>query len=226
MEQDDTSRLTKAKELVTQLQERLTSTADPASLSHKSKLPFKVMSHREPLLYRMTELAELACHLYEVKKLVSAFILTRSAMETAAMLFFLQKKIRAVVDSGDVAHVDQSLMKMLFGSKDNKGPLEGYNILTAIECVDKEMPHFSESYASLSEFAHPNWSGTKGAYAKYDKEKVWLDLGSDVGEIPPLIGLNPLIGSLEMFKLSYDWIGQLALQFIVICDKNIAQKSS
>lgn len=215
-----------AKRLVLAFKDNLPKRVDPASLTLNSKLPFKAVSLREVILYRMTELGEVAIELFEKKKMVSAFIIVRAASETVAMLYWLHKKMKNVVVNQKVGDIDDFLMKVSFGRKDDKELPEPYNILTAIKHIDKEFKGFEGAYNSLSEFAHPNWSGCSGSYSRINKKNVWLDLGTEVREVPLDIGLSPLIGALEIFYVYYAKIGDLIPDFIKICDDDIARKQT
>ncbi len=225
-EQDELTFLGDAKKLVAEFKQNLPQKVDPASLTLNSKLPFKAMSLREVLLYRMTELTEEAYRLYEAKKNVAAILLTRSALETAAMLYWLHMEISGVVDRSETGSIDQYLMKALFGSKDGKGPVEAHNVLTAIQHLDRKHEKFRTYYDTLSEYAHPNWCGTSGPYSEIDMEKVVLNLGENIRAIPTLTGLVPLVASLEVFKHYYNDIAELMPKFIHVCDEQIDKNST
>lgn len=64
-----------------------------ASLSLNSKLPYKATSFRELLIHRVSDIADTAVELYETKRLVPAFIMTRALIETTAMLYWLHLEI-------------------------------------------------------------------------------------------------------------------------------------
>ena len=76
MEQDESTLVGRAKELVAEFQGDLTSRVDRASISLKAKIPLKALALREALMYRMTDVAEGACQLYEMSS--SNLIMTRT----------------------------------------------------------------------------------------------------------------------------------------------------
>ena len=213
--------LSHSKRLVKEFKLKLPKKVYAADLSVKSKIPFKAVPLREVLLYRVTELAEVACMLYEQNTIVSAFIMTRCVMETVAMLYWLYSRIDQVVQSNDLGDLDAFLMRAMFGWRDGSMPAKAFNVLTAIDQMDKEFPSYRALYDSLSEFIHPNWSGVHGAYAKTDKENFSEDLGPEVTELPLPIGLIPLRASLEAFKFYYDKLSAMFPSFIKICDADI-----
>lgn len=85
----NTNELAEAKALVQVLESWLPSSVKASELGPRSNLPYKAISLREPLLYRIVELGKATCRLYEDNMLVSAFTLTRSTLETSAMLYWL-----------------------------------------------------------------------------------------------------------------------------------------
>ena len=222
MEQEEATYFSRAKELVAELQGRLPTRVDLASTSLKSKVPMKAVALREALMYRLTELAEGACQLYEAGKFVPSIVLIRSACETAAMLFSLHKRIKDALSQDQVDDdFDAFLMRATFGAKDGQGPLEAYQILKAIDHVDRELKDFRKMYDMLSEFTHPNWSGTTGPYSKFNEEKVWIDFGRNILPIPYLTILLPLVGSLEMFIRFYSKITELMPALILKCEARV-----
>ena len=221
---DERKDIDRAKALISEFKIILPKRVDPATITLKSKIPYKAASLRELIFHRLAELGESAIELYEKKRIVSAFIITRAIMETTALLYWLHKRLKRVIDNNDIEDIDDFLRKILFGWKGNKDLKEPYNILTAVDHLNKNIPYYRRSFDLLFEFTHPNYCGVHGAYGKIDKNKIWLDLGSDKRDVPIIIGLSPLVGSLEIFKYYYDDINDLLPKFTEICDKAIDQR--
>lgn len=217
--------LTKAKQLSRQLSSNLPKKIKAASLSHYSKLPFKAFSLREALIHRIAELSEVAVELFESEKLVSAIIMTRAVYETTSVLYWLYKRLKQVCATKELGNIDEFFMKYLFGSKNGEGPLESYNILTAIDHTDKDFKGYRNAYDSLSEFAHPNWSGLSGAYSKLNRKKIYLELGKDAGNVPLSVALPLLVGALTLFIYCYNEMETYLLEFNKFCDRK-HQKSN
>ena len=222
MNPKDTEDLEEAKDFVKEFKNRLPSKVDQDELGCRSKLPWKALSIRDPLLYRIIELADAACRLYEANLLASAFTLTRSAFETAAMLHWLYKQMDKAVKSRRVGKdLDEVLMRALLGRKDRH--IQPINVLTFIHHLDKQFKGMGESYAALSEYAHPNWFGVMSLYGKPDPEKKgrclnlhWPELGTRAGE-----GLPLLCAALVLFKFCYDQTSNILPAFIQVCDDNL-----
>lgn len=194
--------LKEAEELQKQLAKNLPSRVSRESISNTSKTALKAHVIRASLFHRITELAEVAIDLYRQDRLIAAFIITRSAFETAALTHHTYKHIEKVVETGKIGDIDETLMKVLFGERLPESECEAVNILTAINKLDKEIPGMRNLYNGLCEFAHPNWSGAMGAYAKDDQGPFTLDFDQKHENIPPEAGLQALIAALETFKHS------------------------
>lgn len=188
-----------------------------AGLTLNSKLPFKTTSLREALAHRVAELSMVAVDLYECRKLVPAFVITRAVVETVAMTYWLHQRVGEFLQSKDVNCLDEFLTKAMLGSRDGITSLESYNVLTAVDKMDKEWNGFRKMYDWLCEFTHPNWSGTMGAYGRMDREAFALSLGSENGRAPIVLGLAPFVASLELFEHYYndlaDQLGNLNTYF-------------
>ena len=88
------------------LQANLPKRVDPASVSLKAKIPFKALLFREALIWRFTELCRCALAHFNKENLAAATIVTRAALETVAALWYLNRKIKAVVDTKTVGEID------------------------------------------------------------------------------------------------------------------------
>ena|GEM_PF-902338 len=207
------------KALIYEFKSNLPNRVDPASLTWTSKIPWKAVNLRETLLYRITELAESAIDLYEKKnRMISAFIITRAVHETTALFYSFYTKLKQITGEQSLGDFDDFLMKLLFGFKNDKEFPTAINILNAVDKLNKQIDSFRYIYDRLSEFCHPNYSGVFGAYAKINKETGWVDFGTDVEKMSPMIGLHPLVASLNVFKYYYNESTELIPTLIEICE--------
>lgn len=152
------------------LETRLPEVINREHVSDISKTALKAYLIRASLLYRYYDLGKNSERLSKEGAVISALILTRAAFETAALLYYTYSKIDAAVKTGDMREIDDILMRIMFGEKQQDANISAVNILTVIDLLDKEMeklgvPHVRALYDGLCEFAHPNLSGTFGAYA-------------------------------------------------------------
>ena len=225
--EDSKLMLDQAKSYVKGLRMGLVSRTDPAQVSVIAKIPYKALEIREALLYRATDLADAACLLFEKENLVSAACITRGFQETLAVLFFVNRKVKKTIEDKDVQHLDEVLMKVLMGSKNNPDMPDPVNILTMIDRVDKEISKFRAVYDNLSELSHPNWAGTLGVYTKINKERVWTDLGRNIrlGQSTKAQIVITLYAGLELIVHIYNEFADFLPDLVKICEDKLQLKS-
>lgn len=205
----DSERLALAKQFASTIRNCLPKELHARSFTLKSKLPYKASSFREVLIHRVSDLADVAVDLYESNRLVPAFVITRAVVETTAVVYWLHQKSQEFIEKQDENTFDEFLMKGMLGSKDKTTKYESYNVLTAVDHLDKEFPGLRDMYNTLCEFTHPNWSGVMGSYSIVEKEKYLLHLGKGHHEPPLAFGLAPLIGGLSMFQHYYNELAEV-----------------
>ena len=202
--------------------DNLPKVVDPASISLSAKIPFKAIVYRETLIWRTEEFARCACDLYQRKDIGSAIVLTRVVTENAAAIWYLMQLIRDANDTSHVKGLDERIMKLLMGSRSNDELPDAVNVLTMLKKAEKSIPGIGilSAYDSLSEFAHPNWSGTSLLYSRNDHDKILTHLGKNVrsAESPLGLGLSSLTGSLAMFEHAYNSISDLMPDFVSVCE--------
>jgi len=216
---NDEKMIALSRKLAENIREGLPKGVNARAFTLESKLSFKVTSLREVLIHRIAELALTAVELYESDKLVSAFVVTRAVIETVAMIYWLHEKVMEFLSSKDIQKLDDFLMRAMLGSRDGTTSLDSYNVLAAVDRVDKEFLDFRKMYDRLCEFTHPNWSGVLGSYGKIDRERFILRLGSDLRRQPIAFGLEPLIGGLTIFEHYYNDLAGLLYKLNDYFDK-------
>jgi hypothetical protein len=200
----DQEQLQLAKKLSGNIRASLPKELYAGSFTLKSKLPYKAASFREVLFHRLSDLAEVTYDLFEIGRLLPAFVLSRAVVETTALLFGLYVKTSEFLEKPDEDSFDEFLMKGMMGSKDGTTTYSSYNALKAIDRLDKGFPGLRDMYNTLCEFTHPNWSGVMGAYSDIEREKFLLLLGREHGNPPLELGLGPFIGSLAVIQYYYN----------------------
>jgi len=197
-----------AKELAESMRASLPKEVYAGSLTLNSKLPFKAISFRELLIHRLSDLADVSIQLCEADQLVPAFVTTRAAVETTAMLFWLHQKTVEFNKTKEVEAFDQFLMKGMFGSKDPEGIVQPHNILTAVDHLEKKSNGFRHMYDVLCEFTHPNYAGVMGTYGWIDESKGTIYLGKQYQELPAFFAVRPLVICMELFKEYYNKLSE------------------
>jgi hypothetical protein len=187
-----------------------------------SKLPFKAECYRESLAWRMADLSRGAFSSFQNNRLASAIALTRSAMETATSSWCLSKKIKEAIDNKSLNDINDYLIKGLVGwrlkPEDGHPIPDAHQVLKFIDKMDKEIPEFRKQYELLSEYAHPNWSGTHGLFAEIDKVRCVTKFGDKENITSLSLTLPLLASSLEIFIAGYNTIADLMPSFIVLSE--------
>jgi hypothetical protein len=150
----------------------------PISNNIAYKPTFDADYYREAVLYRFIELVESSYQLYKSNLLVGSVVTARAAQETLAVAWYVNSKLELLCKNKDLSHFNDIIIRLTVGwSKDEEFP-EKINVITCIEAVDKALEgKFKRHYDMLSEYAHPNWSGTMGAFAAPNKEKLEVVFG-------------------------------------------------
>ena len=191
------------------------------------KLPGIATWSREALLWRFTGLAQDALEKLNQNRLASAMLLTRSAVETASALWYLDTKIKRALASGEIAELDEILKRLVFGQKDPSAQADGLpaaiNVMTFLEHVEKEIPGFTGEYAALCEYSHPNYTGAAGLYSHPHKDTGMIDFGHDIRGLQThdMICAANLCGAVIMFHHSYAAIGDALASLVELCERLI-----
>ncbi|MGA2915313.1 MAG: DUF5677 domain-containing protein [Sedimentisphaerales bacterium] len=165
------------------LEARLPKAVNRKNISDISKTALKAHLIHASLLHRCYEIAKNSEKLSKEGSIIPALILARAAFETAALLYYTYIKIDAVVKTGDVSKIDDILMRIMFGERQQKTTenidIPAINILTVIDSLDNEMKKLGVQdiralYDELCEFAHPNCNGAFRAYAETTKDNPFL----------------------------------------------------
>lgn len=205
-----------------QLKEILPVPVCESSISSITKIPFKVAILKGILAHRISELGDTALELFTNSKRLQAIVLIRAVQETAAVLYWLSQRVLEVCDNKNVEGFDSFVMKHLFGSKTEPSKEEAFNILTAIDKVDKQLDGFRRSYELLCEFTHPNSAGTFIAFGKLDKKNGVFYFGSSSRDKAIANGLNALHGTLLITLVSLERIEATFSKFVQICERPIS----
>lgn len=154
---------------------------------YKWKAPFRVWMLREAVFWRLHDLMTQSYALHQQQHGLGARILLRSGFESLATLIYLNQLMQQVLDCELSFHVfGERTSVLLLGSRDGSTPYQSINIVTILQKCDKRYPGIEKIYASLSESAHPNYSGMVGGYSKTDYDNYethfsnrWMELYGD-----------------------------------------------
>jgi len=175
-----------------------------SSFTLNSKLPYKAASLRELIIYRVETLTQDAIELFDKKRIISAFIITRALIETISVIIVLNNKISSFLNNKKTNELDTFLNSCLIGDRIGVTGISTTNVLTLIDIVNKKYQGFREDYNRLSEFTHPNWSGVLGPFGNIDSEEYVLNLSKNTNNIPIEFGTGPLSYGLGFFIYYYN----------------------
>lgn len=210
------------EERIALLESNLPTRVDGFALSPISKLPFKALTFRECLIWRMAELSRSAFENYGQQRLASGILLTRGAIETSAALWYLCAKLETAIQAHDLSDTDSYLMRLMMGSRTDTDVLpQAINVLSFIDRVDKDIAGFRGQYDSLSEVSHPNWAGTTLLYSRRDSTTSGIfTFGQNLrcADSTLRAGIGSLSGALLVFERSYNYVGELMPEFVKLCE--------
>ena len=234
IDQESEDLLIKAEDVCQQLKTNLRERVSPEDPSEVKTLPIYVDCFKEALLYRSTELAEVAIDLYRRNALVSAATITRSLLETTALFERLREKCAEFIskhkkrgcNKDDFQKLDDSLRKISLASTNQsaeakkrtpKQPHEARKLARSLGTRYKFGAE--EAYSSLCQFAHPNLAGCIGPFAYWHDEHV--EFISDYSRSPSpenLTQLTILLALLlEIMKTIRDEMEDLLPEFDTVC---------
>lgn len=213
--------------LLAVLREGLPRTLDADVLSPFAKVPYKASVVDANLGYRLTELAEATLQLLHSRCVVAAALTARAAAETAALHFYVTKKIEDATTAGRSADADAILVRALTGAKFPATPEPPINVLTAIDHTTKAFSIFRDMYDELSEFAHPNWLGTHAPYAVENETEFRVTFDPHFGGGM----LSRRIATALSIALIVDGVSRRALRrimpaFTALCEHEVRQLPS
>jgi hypothetical protein len=219
--------MTEIRNRLALMEQSLPARLDAMAVSETARIPFKALWYRESLFWRMAELGRSAFEHFETDTLASAVLLTRAALETSAAVWYFRAKVAAVVESGIMGDIHDSLRQLIMGSKSNQQLPEAFNVLKFVDRATKDIEGFRQQYESLCEFAHPNWAGTVLMYSKPGPEYRSMDFGANVrGKSARVSGVMNLSVALWMFEISYHQLSDLMPRFIALCERELGPGDS
>ena len=212
-----------AKALSQNIKKQLPTIADPATVSHIAKIPFKVITIRELIIWRVSDLSESAIRLIENFSIVGAITVIRAIIESVSLIYYLLSKVENSIENQSIKGIDDDLMKLLMGGRLPESKTQSINVLTLVDHLNKVAPGVRKYYDELSEFAHPNWSGSFGCYGTINEKEIKLELGilKDLESYPYDIALNALIASLETFRIFYNNLAEQIPEFSKLCEESL-----
>jgi hypothetical protein len=210
------------------IQRRLPTEVAAAGVSARAKIPFNALCCREALIWRAEELGRTACDSLEKQDVVAGVLATRALLETAAALWYLKEVIERQLRDGIEPHLEQKVLRLILGHKMHKGLPDPINVLTMISKLATTFPAVVSKYDAMSEYAHPNWTGSSFAFSKIDQEEKVVSFGRGLrgADHHTRLGLVCLMDSLEVAETAYNRIADLMQDFVIACEADLDRQKS
>jgi hypothetical protein len=157
-----------------------------------AKVLWKVLVLYQCVIRRTLELVDGVEQAWTNRQYLSATVLARVLVETAAFIWDVTAGLEARIGAGDLDAVDDLIVKRSFGSRMKSwhqvGLPQSEQVLTLIDRMDRDMQRRSglvdspkamirAHYDLLSEFAHPNWLGVECLYGQMDRDVMTCRFG-------------------------------------------------
>ena len=197
------------------LREALTDNVDASSIGVKPKAPFLILTLREALAWRTEELGRNACDALRRHDLIVAVLLTRAVIENGALLWRLKELIESHEEQS-LENLHQTIVSALAGWKSVPEFPKATNIMTHITRLARTFSDVSGVYDSLSEAAHPNWSGVFGAYGTFGPEEGTAHFGRNKSDTLSRAChyATALSGAMLTFEAAFNAVAELMPGFI------------
>lgn len=204
MDMDDVSKK------LTQIKNFLPNETNPKLRSFQSILPFQIICIRDALLHRLMNLGEEAVALHDRGSLIPFLLTVRACLETAALLFSLNKYMESAISTNSLDEFKEQLQKTALGSRDASTTFDSVNIMGAIKKLEKTYPGILKHYEGLSEYCHPNFAGVVRSYGDISNKKSFsFKLQTEqvkLGEAPLKIALVIALAAYDEARCNYQKI--------------------
>jgi hypothetical protein len=173
--------------------------------AHKWKATFRSLVLRETIAWRTQDLLEQSLLLFDQGHLLGGRILLRSAVESIAVLIYLNQLTRNVLERKLCFHeFSEKTAILLLGSRDGSTLHKSLNVITILEKCNRSYPGILELYGALSESAHPNYEGICIGYADIDKDEYVVRFSNKWKLMHSERHINHIELCMETFFYEYD----------------------
>ncbi len=180
---------------------------DPKIKRFHSTVPFKIISIRDALLHRLVNLGDEAVMLHGHQSLIPFLLTVRACLETAALIFSLNRYIESALNSDSLDQLTGQLQRTALGSRDATTEFGSVNILGAIDKLEKSYPGIRKHYKNLSEYCHPNFEGVLCSYSDLTEENEFSYMLQaervKIGEAPLKIALISGLHAYDCARANY-----------------------
>lgn len=167
--------------LIKEIASNLPKEIDENIMGDKTHVVNKYFTTRAGLMYRAYELASAAHECANNNQIAASITLTRALFETVSVVGYFNYKVDTFNKDKNLEVFNDTVMKIMLGSRSDNATYSSINILTMVDRIDKIMSGYRMTYDNLSEYTHPNFAGTCGLYGQLKEETTsFSKLSSDV----------------------------------------------
>lgn len=129
--------------------------------------------------------------------------------------------VQKCVEVKDLGTFPEFINRVVLGSRQPDTKHQAYNVLNAIDELDKAIPGLRRAYDTCSEFAHPNPDGLINSYGRFDPKARLFNLDPKNYQVP-LEAIVPLLAAgLELFVDVYGRMPDRLLEFAKLCEAEL-----
>jgi hypothetical protein len=174
-------------------------------VAHSYKCLFRCFLIRETVFWRLNDLTRQSFQLHELGQALGARILLRSALETLALLIYVNQQMSCVLN-GIVKFSDfsENTAKLVLGSKDGSSKHQAINILTVFKKCRDRYPAIEDIYNLLSESAHPNYEGMALGFTKLDRDRLIVNFSNRCASMFEASNQHGIESLIEIFQHEYN----------------------
>jgi hypothetical protein len=142
-------------------------------------------------------------------------------METTGGIVLIHNLVKNSIEKGLSEGFDKKISRLLVGANLWHEMDDAIHVNDMLREVQKVIPgYFDEHYASLSEYAHPNWLGTFGAYGTIHEGEARVSFSHD-GDAPDRQHgtiLGRLGGSIGLCLGYHDMVRKMMGDFVKVVE--------
>lgn len=148
----------------------------------KASVKWKAEMFLNSMLFRALSISSGICLNWNTGNGLSAVILARALMETGAVTWDMKNYILKNFNDKNIENIDKKLTIQTLAysariSDENFPP--PFNIMDSIREIDKSFSGLKRTYDFLSDFAHPNYTGSLSSFGKSNAQKTGFTFSFD-----------------------------------------------
>lgn len=179
-------------------------------IAHKWKVTYQSLCLRETVAWRFVDIIDQSWFLHKNGKALGSRILLRSAIETLAMLIYLNQLTEQVISKKmPFSTFGESVLNLLLGCRDDSTSQKAKNIITILDKCEKKYAGIGKIYEWLSESAHPNNEGMRIAYSSTNVETKVTTFSNRTTDLYSKMQEDGCMMAMHMFEEEYTIWGTL-----------------